>query len=292
MSRLVLRVLRSTTPEQGTTEWLEWRRLRITASDCAKILRGADSKSYQTLIMAKCGFEKKFVGNKYTALGHELEEEILARFAEMYEAPVYTNLRPIEHEEHSRIGCSLDGITFAMGGANVEAKLIFQHEIIEKPKSEHVAQCMHQMVTSGLETTYICYLHYNVLETGEEMDEAEMMDSGEESTESLGSDDTSSEGTTEASIQVEEEEHDGLPAHLLKILPRPKAPWDRERLALRCFKIKRNRGWESQNIPKLLAFVNDMDDVLENLDAHELGNLMEVEEIDKEVNRWLDGGCW
>eukprot|EP00953_Heterococcus_sp_UTEX-ZZ885_P006259 3830-Heterococcus_DN1.PRE.3 len=49
MDQRVNRILCSAAPEQGTDEWLAWRRFKLTASDCSKIIGNA-VKSLQRLI--------------------------------------------------------------------------------------------------------------------------------------------------------------------------------------------------------------------------------------------------
>lgn len=267
----VRRVLFATTPAQGTEEWLGWRMGRLTASDTAKIMRGPSSKSYQTLLAQKSGFSlSRFVGNKYTQLGHELENEILERFAETYQCAVYTELRPIEHRRYPRLGCSLDGITFGYGGANVEAKLIFQQSVIEKPKPEHVVQCKHQMLVSGLDTTFLCYMHYNMTETEEEAEEE------------LGDADTDEE------VDVV---NDVIPPDHIVHIPAPArcAPQTTRRV-LRVFKVPRDRQWEAENVKLMNGFIRDLDEIDENLYEHERGNFMNVDIVDEEVERWLAEG--
>eukprot|EP00953_Heterococcus_sp_UTEX-ZZ885_P004476 2923-Heterococcus_DN1.PRE.1 len=41
MDQRVNRILYSAAPEQGTDEWLAWRRFKLTASDCSKIIGNA-----------------------------------------------------------------------------------------------------------------------------------------------------------------------------------------------------------------------------------------------------------
>lgn len=161
----VHRILNSSSPDQGTREWLEWRRTRLTASDIEKVLRGRSSSSFKSLKFEKAGWKlHEFVGNKYTSLGHQLESEILHRFGERYGCVVHTDLRPVEHPHHCALAASLDGVTFAYGGANVEAKLIFQDYPIEAPKSAHVSQVKYQMFVTGLQRSFLCYMHYNCSE--------------------------------------------------------------------------------------------------------------------------------
>jgi predicted phage-related endonuclease len=59
MDQRVNHILRSAAPEQGTDEWLSWRRSKLTASDCSKIIGNA-VKSRQRLIDEKRSDTKAF----------------------------------------------------------------------------------------------------------------------------------------------------------------------------------------------------------------------------------------
>ena len=60
--------------EQGTTEWLDWRRGVIGASDAATIMGENPWGSSQRLMEEKLGLHRPFGGNAATREGHRLEE--------------------------------------------------------------------------------------------------------------------------------------------------------------------------------------------------------------------------
>ena len=60
--------------EQGSTEWLNWRRGVIGASDAATIMGENPWASSRRLLEEKLGLHRSFSGNAATREGHRLEE--------------------------------------------------------------------------------------------------------------------------------------------------------------------------------------------------------------------------
>ena len=60
--------------EQGSTEWLDWRRGVIGASDAATIMGENPWASSRRLLEEKLGLHQSFGGNAATREGHRLEE--------------------------------------------------------------------------------------------------------------------------------------------------------------------------------------------------------------------------
>lgn len=71
--------------KQGTDEWLELRKNRISGTDGASILRG---KTFEEILEVKRN-AKPFTGNYWTKRGHILEDESRNIYSEVYE-PVKT----------------------------------------------------------------------------------------------------------------------------------------------------------------------------------------------------------
>ena len=60
--------------EQGSAEWLDWRRGVIGASDAATIMGENPWASARRLLEEKLGLHQSFGGNAATREGHRLEE--------------------------------------------------------------------------------------------------------------------------------------------------------------------------------------------------------------------------
>eukprot|EP00953_Heterococcus_sp_UTEX-ZZ885_P035053 18118-Heterococcus_DN1.PRE.1 len=81
----VQRILQLSAPEQGTDEWLAWRRSKLTAtSACAKIIGNA-VKGRQRLIQEKQSATRTFAGNVYTQAGHVHEPHAIAAYSAKYQ---------------------------------------------------------------------------------------------------------------------------------------------------------------------------------------------------------------
>ena len=93
---------------QGSSDWLEWRRTVIGASDAPTIMRETPWKSRATLEREKAGEISRFKGNAATRLGHELEP--IAR--ERLSARLGKNLDPavVQSVKWPWLAASLDGI--------------------------------------------------------------------------------------------------------------------------------------------------------------------------------------
>lgn len=162
MHAAVQRVLESEAPDQGTFEWLTWRKDKLTASDCATIIGNA-VKGRQRLLDEKRGDSfTSFKGNVYTEMGHINEPIAIAQYAESRGVKVHHNLRPVTHPLYPQLAASLDGLT--EDGVVVEIKCLHTTQILKKAKSPHVYQTQYQMACAGLAMANIVYFYVNVLD--------------------------------------------------------------------------------------------------------------------------------
>lgn len=94
--------------QQGTPEWLEWRKQGIGASEIAAILGLSPYMTPYEVWLDKTGRGRAFVGNFATQRGNELEAEARAR----YELVAMEDMPPAlaVHPKYEIIRVSLDGL--------------------------------------------------------------------------------------------------------------------------------------------------------------------------------------
>jgi len=102
--------------EQGSEEWFQLRKGRITASDFDKILTptGQLSKSSQKYLQklvreCVCDDPMQFIGNKYTEWGCVMEDEARQHFSEVMGLDV-VEVGFVNRADNAPIGCSPDGL--------------------------------------------------------------------------------------------------------------------------------------------------------------------------------------
>jgi putative phage-type endonuclease len=161
MQASVQRILQSTAPDQGTEEWLAWRRSKLTASDCAKTIGNA-VKSRQRLLDEKRYSSTTFRGNAFTEAGHVHEPYAIAAYSRKKDVTVHTNLKPVCHPLYPQLAASLDGVS--EDGVNVEIKCLHTDKLLKKPKPVHVYQTMFQMACTGLNRSHIVYYYLKLSE--------------------------------------------------------------------------------------------------------------------------------
>ena len=137
--------------QQGSKEWLEWRRNGIGASDAPTIMGENPYKNSVELWEEKVGLKESFKGNSRTQRGHDLEPLARAEFEKLTGYVVVPQLAT--HPVHDFIRASLDGLSFD-GKHLVEIKCpgTKDHQIAldgEVPK-HYMAQLQHQMYVVGL----------------------------------------------------------------------------------------------------------------------------------------------
>lgn len=109
--------------EQGSPEWLDFRKNFVTGTSAYKLLQG---ESIQDILAEKAN-EKEFSGNKYTARGHELEDEARQMYSELYNRKVI-EVGAVINTRFPQYLCSPDGLVLGngeRGGIEIKA---FQEE--------------------------------------------------------------------------------------------------------------------------------------------------------------------
>jgi putative phage-type endonuclease len=161
----VERILKSTTPTQGTTAWLDWRKSRLTASDACSLTGNAEKTRASLLIAKTSPVAQIFTGNSFTVSGH-LNEPIAAERYRLHTGRVlHTDLKPVEHPQYCWLAASLDGVTEC--GRNVEIKCLHTDKTLKKPKPIHVKQSQIQMACTDLTVTDLVYYYPNIIENGD-----------------------------------------------------------------------------------------------------------------------------
>ena len=78
------------TPTQKSTEWLEQRKHRLTASDTATALGVNPYETRESLLLRKCGIERVFKGNEATKHGEKYENEAIELYCKLMSKTNYT----------------------------------------------------------------------------------------------------------------------------------------------------------------------------------------------------------
>ncbi len=143
--------------QQGSSEWLEFRKTKIGASDSASIL-GIGFKTPFELWQEKLGLSENVVN---AAMRRGTENEPLAIAAFSMEEGVLVKPAVYVHPKHEWMAASLDGISSDLKVA-VEVKCPgkIDHEIASNKKvpPKYVPQLQHQMEVMGLDEMF--YLSY------------------------------------------------------------------------------------------------------------------------------------
>jgi putative phage-type endonuclease len=140
--------------KQGSSEWLEYRRSRIGASDAAAILGESPYNSPYTLWAEKILDVKKTVTSSMR-YGHEQEEPARQIFEQRLGCIFFPKV--CESEERPWQIASLDGLTID-GDVALEIKLANgdDHEIAKQGRvpAKYVPQLQHQMSVIGLDKIF------------------------------------------------------------------------------------------------------------------------------------------
>lgn len=141
--------------EQGSKEWLEFRRTHVGASDSPKILSGATERLIQEKVHGKSGYKSEAMQR-----GHDLEPVARGLFEE--KMGVKFSPAVATHGAIPWFSASLDGICQEKKEI-VEIKCC-SSEIHEGAKRgeiprDHLIQIQHQLAVTGYDTAYYC--HFN-----------------------------------------------------------------------------------------------------------------------------------
>jgi hypothetical protein len=150
--------------KQGSDEWKEARKLKLTASKATAIATGG--KGLETLVFDLCSAhlssnpEDTFEGNKHTERGNEWEAA--ARMA--YEAEKGVQVQEVGFVIYNEyVGCSPDGLVGEDGG--VEIKCLMDREFLrmlvngsDEVDSGHIWQMqMNMKILNRKWWDYVCY---------------------------------------------------------------------------------------------------------------------------------------
>lgn len=141
--------------QQGTSEWLKWRRTKITASDAMSIMGTSPWKSILQLYEQKI-FQFEQEDNRFKARGRDLEPLALQSFEEETGLIMFPVV--IESTTINWMGASLDGLTIDQK-AFVEIKCPGNkdHHFADVNKmvpAKYIPQLQHQIACSGLDFAY------------------------------------------------------------------------------------------------------------------------------------------
>jgi putative phage-type endonuclease len=146
--------------EQGSQEWLSWRKTVITATDCPAILGSSPWSTAYKCWQKKKGFLEEKETNEAMERGKRLEPEARAQFCERY--GITMNPMVVESSEFDFLGASLDGIS-SLGNHILEIKC--GGSVLHNQASNgiipqyYLDQIQHQLLVTRAEKGY--YYSYN-----------------------------------------------------------------------------------------------------------------------------------
>lgn len=105
--------------EQGSPEWLSWRKTVITATDCSCIMGNNPWTTAYQCWQRKLGLVEELKSNEAMERGKRLEPEARAQFEERYRIKMEPAV--VESSEFDFLGASLDGISY-LGNHILEIK--------------------------------------------------------------------------------------------------------------------------------------------------------------------------
>lgn len=139
--------------EQGTEEWLEWRRGVIGASEAAIIMGDTRRKGRQQLLDEKRGLVEPFRGNDVTREGNLNEPHARAALAKKYKQKLTPTIVQDFHEPF--LAASLDAINRSKDRIYEIKCGARTYEIVEisrKVPSYYVAQVQHMLMVTQMES--------------------------------------------------------------------------------------------------------------------------------------------
>lgn len=142
--------------DQGSKEWLEWRKSLLTATDAAMLLGKSPYVTPYQGWQRKKGLIPEQVSNPAMERGQR--DEPIAR--DLFIKEYGINMTPccIESEEYNFIGASLDGLS-ECGEYILEVK---SQKPVEKIPEMHMMQMQHQMISTDKKVKKAFYVsHWN-----------------------------------------------------------------------------------------------------------------------------------
>ena len=146
--------------QQGTTEWLEWRRNGVGASDAPAIMGENPWKSSAQLLSEKIGIAKNFEGNAAMARGTALEPEARKRYEVISKVRVVPAC--LQSNAHQWQRASVDGLA-TDGNAVVEIKCgesVYKNTARSRQvPSYYIGQLQHILAVTNLShIEFFCWL--------------------------------------------------------------------------------------------------------------------------------------
>jgi putative phage-type endonuclease len=141
--------------EQGSPEWLSWRKTVITATDCPVILGTSPWSTAYKCWQRKLDLVEEIKSNEAMERGKRLEPEARAQFIERYGIDMQPLV--VESSEFDFLGASLDGLSSCQkyvleikcGGTKLH-NMALNGEIPQYYKD----QMQHQLLVTGAEKAY------------------------------------------------------------------------------------------------------------------------------------------
>lgn len=137
MHPTVRRLLDAQFDAQRSAGWFSKRQNMLTASDVATALGENRYEKPSDLVLKKCGFGKKFMGNDATRHGEKYEPVARDIYEKLKNERVH-EFGLVTHPEHDWIGGSPDGITES--GVLVEIKCPMSRAIKNEVPAHYMAQ--------------------------------------------------------------------------------------------------------------------------------------------------------
>jgi putative phage-type endonuclease len=146
--------------EQGSQEWLSWRKTVITATDASIIMGNNPWDTPYKCWQRKLGLIEEKASNDAMERGKRLEPEARAKFIESH--GIEMNPVVVESTEFDFLGASLDGIT-ELGGTLLEIKCggAKLHDMAARGEipAYYQDQMQHQLLVTGADRCF--YYSYN-----------------------------------------------------------------------------------------------------------------------------------
>lgn len=144
--------------QQGTAEWLLWRRQGIGASESAALFGVCPYKTARQLYGEKLGVAMEDTESSpgLFRAGHETEAMVRAEYE--FETGLEFAPAVFEHPTHPFIRASLDGWN-AETRQGIEIKLVGKDKFAGPVPEHHVIQVQHQMLVVGVDSW--TYLRHN-----------------------------------------------------------------------------------------------------------------------------------
>lgn len=140
--------------EQGTLEWFELRKLKMTASNAqaiGNVGKGLDTYIYELLAESLSSASKEHYTNEHIERGKELESQARALY-ELENGVLVQEVGFIEHNQYS--GCSPDGLIAENGGLEIKCLNDVKHlkvliHGIKEVESSYIWQIQMSLLITG-----------------------------------------------------------------------------------------------------------------------------------------------